>query len=161
MRNDRNDQLRRVIVGVDDRRGSVVTLRCAAEEARRRRAVLVAVTVWSPFGGDVAERAYPCPELDASQKASAQHMLDTACERAGLPGGLPVERRVERGLLGPVLADLAHGPQDLLVVGLRYRQAFAWLRPSADRYCLRKAAAPVLIVPPDWACGAGAPAPAF
>ncbi|WP_251096516.1 universal stress protein [Streptomyces sp. Caat 7-52] len=160
MHNERSDHEGRVIVGVDDHKGGVVTLRCAAEEARRRHAVLVAVTVWSPYGGEAAERALPCPELDAAQKASAQAMLDAACEGAGLPDLLPVRRRVERGLLGPVLARLAHGPQDLLVIGLRHLRAFASLRPSPDRYCLRNAAAPLLIVPPDWAPGAPGPAAA-
>ena len=85
-------------------------------------------------------------------------MLNTVCRSAGLPDGLAVERRVEKGLLGPVLAGLAHGPQDLLVIGLRHRPAFSWLRPSPDTYCLRKAAAPVLIVPPDWVSTTGHPA---
>ncbi|MFF9768273.1 universal stress protein [Streptomyces sp. NPDC053086] len=151
MHNARDSHPGRVIAGVDDHKESIVTLRCAAEEARRRHALLVAVTVWSPYGGEVAERTLPCPELDASQKASAQAMLDTACSRARLPEGLPLERRVERGMLGPVLAQLAHGPHDLLVIGPRYRQALARLRPSSDRYCLRHAAAPLLIVPPHWA----------
>ncbi|MFI0813022.1 universal stress protein [Streptomyces echinatus] len=151
----------RVIAGVDGPKGSVVTLRCAAEEARRRHAVLLAVTVWSPFGGDTAERAFPCRELDATQQASARATLEAACERAGLPEHLHVQRRVERGLLGPVLVRLAHGPQDLLVIGLRQLRAAAWLRSSPDRYCLRHAAAPVLVVPPDWTPGAAGAAPAL
>ncbi|GAA2775921.1 hypothetical protein GCM10010521_63170 [Streptomyces rameus] len=151
MSNARNDHPGRVIAGVDDHRQSVVTLQYAAEEARRRDAVLVAVTVWSPYGGDIAERTMPCPELDASQKASAQSLLDTACRRAGLPEGLPLERRVERGVLGPVLAHLAHGPHDLLVIGPRHRHTLAWLRPSSDRYCIRNAATPLVIVPDEWA----------
>ncbi|MFJ9822234.1 universal stress protein [Streptomyces sp. NPDC101151] len=158
MRNERNDHHARVIVGVDNQEGSMAALQCAAEEARRRNAVLVAVAVWSPFGGDIAERTYPCPQLDAFQKASAVTMLESACERAGLPDDLTVERRVEKGFLGPVLANLANGPHDLLVVGLRYRQGFSWLRPSTDKYCLRYAAAPVLVVPSGWASCAAEPA---
>ncbi|MGW4567265.1 universal stress protein [Streptomyces sp. NPDC004561] len=158
MRNNRIDQRRRVIVGVDDQKGSIAALQCAAEEAIRRHAILVVVTTWTPYGGDVAERTYPCPALDAKQTASARTMLDSACERARLPQNLTVERRVEKGPLGAVLAYLAGGPEDLLVIGLRYRQPFAWLRPSPDKYCLRKAAAPVLVVPPDWASAPPEPA---
>ncbi|WP_333778608.1 universal stress protein [Streptomyces sp. IBSBF 3136] len=146
----RIDERRRVVVGVDNDQGSVVALRCAAEEARRSGAVLVVVAAWSPFGGEVAERTYPCPELDASQRAAAHRVLDSACERAPLPDDVVVERRVERGPLGPVLVALADGQDDLLVVGLRFRQAFGRLRSSVDRYCKRHAAAPVLVVPPHW-----------
>ncbi|MFJ9821067.1 universal stress protein [Streptomyces sp. NPDC101151] len=150
MPNERNHHQGRVIVGVNHHERGVAALRYAAEEASRRNAVLVAVTVWSPYGGDIVERTYPCPELDTSYKATAQNILDTACEHAGLPDDLTVEHRVERGLLGPVLADLAHRPHDLLVIAQHHRQAFARLRPAADRYCLQHATAPVLIIPPDW-----------
>ncbi|WP_435271428.1 universal stress protein [Streptomyces sp. 1222.5] len=151
MKNTRNDQPGRVIVGIEDREGSVAALKCAAEEARQRHAVLVVVAAWSPYGGVTAARTCPSPELDAAQRASTQVVLNTICQRADLPDDLSVERRVERGRLGPVLAGLAHSPRDLLVVGLRHRSAFAWLRASFDSYCLRSATAPVLVVPPDWA----------
>ncbi|MFF5028734.1 universal stress protein [Streptomyces collinus] len=146
----RIDEQRRVVVGVDHDRSSVVALRCAAEEARRSGAVLVVVATWSPFGGEVAERTYPCPELDASQRSAAQRLLDSACRLAELPEDVVVERRVERGPLGPVLVALADGRADLLVIGLRFRQAFGRLRSTVDRYCRRHAAAPVLVVPPHW-----------
>ncbi|MFC9278412.1 universal stress protein [Streptomyces collinus] len=146
----RIDEQRRVVVGVDSDRSSVVALRCAAEEARRSGAVLVVVAAWSPFGGDVAERTYPCPELDASQRSAARRLVDSACRLAALPDEIVVERRVERGPLGPALVALADGRDDLLVIGLRFRQAFGRLRSSVDRYCQRHAAAPVLVVPPHW-----------
>ncbi|MEU3827496.1 universal stress protein [Streptomyces sp. NPDC029080] len=160
MRNTREDHHGRVIAGVDGHKDNVVTLRYAAEEARRRHAVLVAVTAWSPYGGDIAERTLPCPELDACQKASARTMLDITCARARLPEGLSLERRVEKGLLGPVLAQLARGTHDLLVIGPRHRQRLTCLHPSPDRYCLRNAAAPLLVIPSRWAATTGHPEPA-
>ncbi|MGW7824743.1 universal stress protein [Streptomyces puniciscabiei] len=139
----------RVVVPVDGSRESVVALRCAADEARRRNAVLLAVTAWTPFGGELAERQNPCPDLCSELAERARRQLETACRSAGPLAGVPLERRVARGDLGPVLSDLAGNAGDLLVLpGRRRRLPFLpkGSHPVA-RYCLRHTPAPILLVP--------------
>ncbi|GAX58560.1 universal stress protein [Streptomyces olivochromogenes] len=146
MQNERKARRGRVVVGVDGEKGSTAVLQRAAEEARRRDATLVAVMVWSPFGGEYVERMFPCPELSASQEALARDTLDAQCERASLPNDVPVEQRVAKGVPGPVLTSLARGAEDLLVVGRKRRQVLRWLRHTVDKYCLQNAASRVLVV---------------
>ncbi|MER7693584.1 universal stress protein [Streptomyces sp. NPDC097610] len=146
MQNERKAGRGRVVVGVDGEKGSTAVLQRAAEEARRRDATLVAVMVWSPFGGEYVERMFPCPELSASQEALAREILDTQCERASLPNDVPVEHRVAKGVPGPVLTSLARGAEDLLVVGRKRRQVLRRLRRTVDKYCLQHAASRVLVV---------------
>ena len=142
----------RVIVGVTGSVGNLEALRRAAAEARRHETVLVAVHAWTPPGGDLAERRCSVPELrQVWQDAAWQRMrdaFDTAL--GGPPPDLHVEPVVVRGDAGRVLVTVASGDDDLLVVGAG-RRGLLWrlLHRRVGRYCLARAACPVLVVPPS------------
>ena len=142
----------RVIVGVTGSVGNLQALRCAAAEARRREAPLVAVHAWVPPGGEMAERQCSVPELrQVWQEAAWRRLLD-AFDTAlgGLPSDLPVQAVAIRGDPGRVLVATADRGDDLLVVGAG-RRGVPWrlLRRRVSRYCLIHAACPVLVVPPS------------
>ena len=144
--------VRRVVVGVHGSLGSLQALRLAAEEARERHAPLVAVIAWTPPGGDLAERSHPSPYLRQIWRNAAKQRLIEAFDAAlgGPPADIPVQARVERGEAGPVLVDVADGPDDLLVIGTGRRSVIGRaLRKSIGRYCLAHAKCPVLAVPPS------------
>jgi nucleotide-binding universal stress UspA family protein len=144
--------VRRVVVGVHGSLGSLQALRAAADEARERQAVLMPVIAWTPPGGDFAERSHPSPYLRQIWRDAARQRLAEAFEAAlgGVPDDLPVQARVERGEVGPVLTDVASRPDDLLVIGTGRRSPIVRaLRKSVGRYCLAHARCPVLAVPPS------------
>jgi hypothetical protein len=71
----------RVVVGVTGSDGSLAALSRAAEEARRRGAVLVPVLVWHPVGGEMAYRSHPCRPLLRQWERAACDRLDAAVDR--------------------------------------------------------------------------------
>ena len=143
---------RRVIVGVTGSVGNLEALRCAAAEARRREAALVAVHAWVPPGGDLAERRWSVPELRQVWQDAAWRRLWDAFDAAlgGLPAELPMEPVVMRGDAGRILVRAASQEDDLLVVGAGRRGVLTrLLRRRVCRYCLAHAVCPVLVVPPS------------
>jgi len=150
----------RVVVGVNGSEGSLAALHRAAEEARRRDAVLVPVLVWHPVGGEMAYRSHPCPPLLKQWQQAACDRLDSAFDRAF--GGRPADLRVEPLVVraekpGPALVGIADQPSDLLVVGTGKQGRLARvLHGSVSRYCLAHARGAVLGVAPT----AQAPMPA-
>lgn len=144
--------VRRIVVGVHGSLGSLQALRWAADEARERRVPLVPVIAWVPPGGDFAERSHPSPYLRRAWEEAAHQRLTEAFDEGlgGIPDGLRVQARVERGDTGPVLVDAADQPGDLLVIGTGRRNPVGRaLRRSVGRYCLAHARCPVLAVPPS------------
>jgi nucleotide-binding universal stress UspA family protein len=142
----------RVIVGVTGSVGSLQALRCAAAEARRREAVLVAAHAWVPPGGELADRRYSVPELRQVWRDAAWRRLWDAFDAAlgGRPPDLEVEPVVMRGDPGRVLVTVASREDDLLVVGAGRRGLLRQLlHRRVCRYCLAHADCPVLIVPPS------------
>src|ERR1700761_2912521 len=108
----------RVVVGVSGPLSSLTALHRAADEARRRDALLVPVLAWEPPGGEAAYRRSPCPPLLAEAEHRDVIQLDTALEPAfgGLPPGLSTRAAVVRGPAGPALVAETGEPGDLLVV---------------------------------------------
>lgn len=144
--------VRRVVVGVHGSLGSLQALRYAADEARARRVPLVPVVAWVPPGGDVAERGYPAPELRRVWGEAARQRLAAAFDDGlgGMPSDVRVDLHVVRGDAGPVLADVASQPGDLLVIGTGRRSLVGRaLRRSVGRYLLAHARCPVVAVPPS------------
>jgi nucleotide-binding universal stress UspA family protein len=144
--------VRRVVVGVHGSLGSLQALRLAADEARARGATLVPVIAWVPPGGDFAERSHPSPYLRQIWRDAAKQRLADAFDAGlgGLPDDVAVLARIDRGEPGPVLVDVADGPDDLLVIGTGRRSPIGRaLRKSIGRYCLAHAKCPVLAVPPS------------
>jgi len=142
----------RVVVGVNGSQSSLAALRRAAEEARRRDAVLVPVLVWQPVGGEIAYRTHPCPPLLKLWEQAACDRLDAAIEQASdsLPADLRVEPLVVRAERpGPALVEIADQPGDLLVVGTgKQGHVTRLFHGAVSRYCLAHAHGAVLGVAP-------------
>lgn len=146
------EPVRRIVVGVDGSPGSLQALRCAVDEARARKVPLVPVIVWTPPGGDLAERRHPSPYLRKVWIEATRERLATAFNDGlgGIPSDLRVEPLVVRGETGPVLADVADRPGDLLVIGSGQRSAVGRaLHKSVGRYLLAHSRCPVMAVPPS------------
>jgi nucleotide-binding universal stress UspA family protein len=143
---------RRFVVGVSGSAGSLQALRYAMELARRDGAVLVPVLAWTPPGGDLADRHYPCPELRLEWKQAAWDRLWRAIELAfgGPPADVGFSPEVIRGGAGRVLTDVAAQPGDVLVIGAgRHGRLRRLLACRVSRYCLGHACCPVVAVPPS------------
>jgi nucleotide-binding universal stress UspA family protein len=144
--------VRRVIVGVHGSLGSLQALRFAEAEARQRGVPLLPVIAWIPPGGDLAERRHSSPYLRKIWREAAWERLQAAFDDGlgGIPAGLHVEPRVERGEPGPVLVDTASQPEDLLIIGTGRRGRLGRMfRSSVGRYCLGHAKCPMLAIPPS------------
>ncbi|MFI8387587.1 universal stress protein [Streptomyces sp. NPDC085540] len=144
--------MRRVVVGVTGRPGSLTALHRAAAEARLRDAELRVVLAWQSPGGELGSSNGLGPSALAQCRAAAverlREALDTAFGAAG--PGIPLAGLTVRGTAGAVLVDTARDPDGLLVVGTGSRAALRRLvRPSVARYCLAHATCPVLAVPPS------------
>ncbi|MFB6558332.1 universal stress protein [Streptomyces sp. NPDC056400] len=144
--------MRRVVVGVTGRPGSLTALHRAAAEARLRGAELRVVLAWQAPGGELGSRNGLEPSALAECRDAAverlREVLDTVfgvVEPDVALVGLTV-----RGTPGAALVDTVRDPDDLLVVGTGSRAVWRRLvRPSVARYCLTHAACPVLAVPPS------------
>lgn len=137
----------RVVVGVDESLAGLRALRCAVEEARRRKAQLHAIRVWA-FNGSTRS-AY---QLIEEHRGAAIASVESAFAEAmgGVPFDLDVVLQVVAGgNPARILVQSASADQDLLVVGASGDGALRrFLRRSVARYCAKKAACPVLVVPP-------------
>jgi nucleotide-binding universal stress UspA family protein len=144
-------QVNRVVVGVSGSAGSLTALRYAAGFACSQQATLMPVLAWTPPGGDLADRRFPCAELRAAWLRDAKERLDKAVDLAigGPPDWIGFEPRAVRGEAGQVLAGIAAEPGDVLVVGTGRH---GWLRRltacHVARYCVGHSRCPVLAVPP-------------
>jgi nucleotide-binding universal stress UspA family protein len=142
---------RRVIAGVSGSLRSLGALRAGVAEARSNGGTLLAVLAWAPAGGELAYMRAPCPVLLRIWEQDARERLHGAFDAAfgGIPRGLAVRMMVVRGPPGPSLVDVAHQPDDLLVVGCGGRSGLSCVvHGSVTRYCLAHARCPVLAVPP-------------
>ncbi len=140
----------RVIAGVSGSPGSVRALRFAAEVAGLTGAPLIPVLAWTPPGGDMADRRCPSPYLRRIWSEAAAGRLAESMDLAfgGSPDDVEVRPAVVRGPAGPVLVGVASEPGDLLVVGAGERGPLRrWLSGRVARFCLTRAACPVLAVP--------------
>jgi len=141
---------KRVIAGVSGSPGSVRALRFAAEVAGLSGAPLIPVLAWQPPGGDMADRRCPSSYLRRIWTDAAARQLAEALDLAfgGGPHDVEVRPAVARGPAGPVLVGVAREPGDLLVVGAGERGPVRrWLGGRVARFCLTRAACPVIAVP--------------
>ena len=138
-------------MGVSGSPGSLRALRYAAEVAQLRYALLVPVIAWVPPGGDLADRRSPSPYLRATWKEAAATRLTESIDLAfgGPPDDVVMQPAVLRGETGPVLVCAASEPGDLIVIGTGRRGPVERVIGShVARYCLARAACPVVAVPP-------------
>lgn len=143
--------IHRVIVGASGSPGSLPALRYAEDLARAHHAILMPVHAWTPPGGDIADRRFPCGYLRRMWHAEAGRQLQDAITAAWgqTPADLAVRIVVRRGEAGWVLVSTANCRGDLLVIGAGRRRAMARIASGkVTRYCLAHATCPVLAVPP-------------
>jgi nucleotide-binding universal stress UspA family protein len=144
-------QVNRVVVGVSGSPGSLVALRYATGLATAENALLMPVLAWTPPGGDLADRRFPCAELRASWVSEARYRLEQAIGLAigGPPAGVEFAAGTVRGEAGRALASIAAEPGDLLVIGTgRHGWLSRLTAAHVARYCLSHCRCPVLAVPP-------------
>jgi nucleotide-binding universal stress UspA family protein len=169
----------RVVLGVDCTLSGLQALRVAVAEARRRQVVLHAVRAAGPGPPETSPTAPPVaalglagpaaavvhrPSTDEAQLSSLATAAAATVVRAfaetmgGQPPDVQVQAVVRPDTPGPVLVEYAHRDDDLLVIGTGQRGLLRRLRASGVvRYCLARAACPVLVVPPPPLTRAGSP----
>ena len=131
-----------IIVGVDYSTEAKAALRFALEEARLRRARLLAVHAIDSFG------TYPSLAVDVSAvRGAAEDLLENVTsEVSGEGDDVEIERRVVEGAPGAVLVEESRAA-DLLVVGSRGHGGFVGLLlGSVSQQCAHHSACPVVIV---------------
>jgi nucleotide-binding universal stress UspA family protein len=137
----------RVIVGTSGSPGSLQALRYGEVVARAHDAALVPVLAWQPPGGDRCADRYLRQEW---HDLSCQQLMSALTAVWGeVPADPRVQPRVEPGLAGWVLVNVACCVGDLLVVGAGRRgrlARLAWSRVTG--YCVAHADCPVVTVPP-------------
>ncbi len=137
-----------VVVGVDGTAASRAAIRIAAQEARYRRAPLIAVMAYSgqrtlgaPAGQPVAT-----PGPGGDERSTVESSLrDLLTEALGNQAD-HVELRVVAGTAGRQIVEAAREVRAQLIV-LATRGSMSMLLGTVSQYVLRKAPCPVLVVP--------------
>ncbi|MFF0366891.1 MULTISPECIES: universal stress protein [unclassified Micromonospora] len=142
----------RIVVGVDRSFAGMQALRRAVQLARRDGTQLDAVRAWvfAPTWrpGTLTWRWQD--ECDRAALAYLRTVFDTAL--GGMPRDVAVRLVAAQGYAGQVLVDHAHRESDLLVLGSPERGRLGRSRGHVTRYCVERAAVPVIAVPaPAWA----------
>ncbi|MEU6546877.1 universal stress protein [Streptomyces sp. NPDC046859] len=135
----------RVVVGVGDGPATAAAVRFAAEEARRRGAVLEAVRAWRQPARETPDTPLAAGEhLRGAHEPRAAEVLDKALGE--VPAGVVTHRRTAEGHIRTVLADASYAA-DLLVVGAERRHRPAGHLGRVAHGVLHRSACPVAIVP--------------
>ena len=141
MNSSRDDEARRIVVGVDGFESSKAALRWAIHQAGLTGAVVEAVTAWQiPAGSGLV----PPADMPDYQDDARTVLTEAIAEM----GTVDVEilPRVVKGPAGQLLVDAAEGA-DLLVVGCRGHSGLAEaLSGSVSQYCVHHALCPVVIM---------------
>jgi nucleotide-binding universal stress UspA family protein len=142
-----------VVVGVDGTAASRAAIRIAAQEARYRRAPLIAVMAYSGQRALSASAGQPsaAPGPGGDERGAAESSLrDLITEALGNQAD-HVELLVVAGTAGRQIVEAAREVRAQLIV-LATRGSMSMLLGTVSQYVLRKAPCPVLVVP----AGAGA-----
>ncbi|MEV6682604.1 universal stress protein [Streptomyces erythrochromogenes] len=131
----------RIVVGVDGSPGSIAALRFAADQVRGGRAEVLAVHAW--------QSAVHTPETLAAEHEEALGRLNSFVAAAELPADVELRTETVAGPAGPALTRSADRQGDLLVIGAPAPRRRLLPRRSVSRFCLARAACPVLAVPAD------------
>ena len=138
----------RVVVGIDGGSGSGPVLRQAADEARRRRAELRVVSVWSYPPLSTEERLATTSTMVGDEVRALTEQQVARAIGCPATSDLLVEVCVRRGAPAPTLMAASEGA-DLLVVGRRDPSALRRLvLGSVADQCIRHAPTAVMVVPP-------------
>ena len=137
-----------VVVGVDGTAASRAAIRIAAQEARYRRAPLIAVMAYSGHRAVGAPAGQPvaAPGPGGDERGAAESSLrDLITEALGNQAD-HVELRVVAGTAGRQIVEAAREVRAQLIV-LATRGSMSMLLGTVSQYVLRKAPCPVLVVP--------------
>jgi nucleotide-binding universal stress UspA family protein len=137
-----------VVVGVDGTAASRAAIRIAAQEARYRRAPLIAVMAYSgqPALGAPARQPVAAPGPGGDERSTVESSLrDLVTEALGNQAD-HVELRVVAGTAGRQIVEAARDVRAQLIV-LATRGSMSMLLGTVSQYVLRKAPCPVLVVP--------------
>jgi nucleotide-binding universal stress UspA family protein len=140
--NAKEEKMGLIVVGIDHSTEANAALRFALEEARLRRAKVLALHAIDAFG------TYPSLAVDVSavHRAAEELLGNVTNDVNGEADGVEIERRVVEGAPGAALVSESRGA-DLLVVGSRGHGGFAGLLlGSVSQQCANHAACPVVIV---------------
>jgi nucleotide-binding universal stress UspA family protein len=143
-----------IVVGIDGSDPGRSALRWAIEEAKARKAAVVAVHVWSfypavpPETFDGAPAPMTMPNAGEAIEADSRKLLDRELEAvAQEAAGLDVEGRLVEGNAADALAD-AGREADLLVVGTKGHGALAGaLLGSVSQHLAHHPPCPLVLVP--------------
>jgi nucleotide-binding universal stress UspA family protein len=137
-----------VIVGVNETGNSRTAIRLAAEEARYRKAALIAVMAYSrnPALGAPASRPVATSHTSDDGRIFAESALRAAVVDALGDQADRVEQRTVPGPAGRNLIDTARTVNARLLV-LASRGGTSTLPGTVSQYVLRRAPCPVLVVP--------------
>ncbi|HLQ57566.1 MAG TPA: universal stress protein [Streptosporangiaceae bacterium] len=137
-----------VVVGVDGTAASQAAIQVAAQEARYRQTLLIAVMAYSgaralraPAGQPVATAGTGDDERAAAE-SSLRHLVSEALGNQADH----VELRVVAGIAGRQIVEAAREVRAQLIV-LATRGSMSLLLGTVGQYVLRKAPCPVLVVP--------------
>ena len=134
----------RVFVGISESLAGLQALRFAVAEARRRQATLHVVRAWryvAPWSGYDPQTS----RVDLADAANATLLRSFETAMGAVPQDLTVVLVTVEARAGQALVAAADSADDLLVLGAFTRR---WrLVRSVVRYCVRRAACPVVVVP--------------
>jgi nucleotide-binding universal stress UspA family protein len=143
-----------VVVGVDGTAASRSAIRLAAQEARYRRALLIAVMTYSGERTLGAPAGQPVATLGTGgdQRSAAESSLrDLLTEELGQQAD-HVELRVVAGIAGRQIVEAAREAGAQLIV-LATRGSVSLLIGTVSQYVLRQAPCPVMVVPAGVSAG--------
>lgn len=144
MTQPRDEQERRIVVGVDGSVPSKAALGWAVRQARLTGAVVDAVIAWQ----FPATYGYPVPAAPATdfEEIAAQVLADAIAEVSATAGPVQIRSKVAEGNAAQVLLRESAGA-DLLVVGSRGHGGFVEaLLGSVGQHCVHHATCPVVVI---------------
>ncbi|MGZ4702617.1 MAG: universal stress protein [Ilumatobacteraceae bacterium] len=138
----------RIIVGVDGSAPSLVALRWATFEARRRNAELLIVSCYRvPVYGSPEGAVYPTPDDIEAFKETATAIVDKAGEiAAGIDPTIPVELMTAMSAAAIAISEAAR-LGDEIVVGASGHSGFDGLLGSVAMSVVHRSRVPVIVVP--------------
>jgi nucleotide-binding universal stress UspA family protein len=141
--NRHDNEIRRIVVGVDGFESSTAALRWAIHQASLTGAVVEAITTWQiPAGSGLL----PAEDIPDYQDDARMVLTQAIAETCMVDSEVVVRPRVVEGRAAQVLVGASEGA-DLLVVGNRGHGGLAEaLLGSVGQYCVHHAPCPVVIM---------------
>jgi nucleotide-binding universal stress UspA family protein len=129
----------RVVVGLSESLVGYEALRHALTRGRTSGMRVIAVRTYKRSSGAAAQWN---SAIRADAAAQAKRIFDEAV--GGVPRDVLLDVVVKEGSVGPTLTETARQRSDILVIGASRRR----FGGGVAKYCGRRAACPVIIIPP-------------